>query len=212
MTAALVRCPWPGADPTMLAYHDLEWGVPLVQDEALFGNLLLSGAQAGLSWKTVLLRREGYRRAFAGFDPQAIAQFGEADEARLLADPGIIRNRQKIRSAIQNARAVMRLRETHGSFAAWLWRLLDAPPVQNAWLEPAQLPARSALSDRISRVMLAEGFSFAGTTIIYAWLQSVGGINDHLVSCFRYQPVAQLQLSCPLIPGPAAVPPGRSQS
>ena len=197
----------------MLAYHDQEWGVPLVEDSALFGNLLLSGAQAGLSWKTVLLRREGYRRAFAGFDPLAIAAFGEEDEARLLADPGIIRNRQKVRSALQNARAVVRLRDTaQGSFAGWLWGFLEGPPVQNAWIETTQVPARSALSDRISKAMLAEGFSFAGSTIVYAWLQSVGLINDHLVSCFRYQPVGLLQQHCPLIPAPADGRPDRPQS
>lgn len=208
----MIRCPWPKDDPTLIAYHDLEWGVPLTDDSALFGNLLLSGAQAGLSWKTVLKRREGYRQAFAFFDPHAIACFTDADRSRLLADPGIIRNQQKIRSALQNAQATARLIDTHGSFARWLWQHLEHGPIQNTWQNSTQLPARSPLSDLISKALISEGFSFVGSTIVYAWLQSVGLINDHLQSCFRYEPVGVLQSSCPLNPAPASAPPDKSQS
>lgn len=184
------RCPWclTGArpDPVYVAYHDQEWGVALHDDRALFELLVLEGAQAGLNWLMVLKRREGYRRAFMGLDPGLVARLTEADAERLMQDPGIIRNRQKIAAAIGNARALLAVAEAFGSFDSYLWRFVDHTPVQNAWTEVRQVPARTSLSDALSKDLQARGFKFVGSTIMYAFLQSAGLVNDHLAGCFRH--------------------------
>lgn len=184
------RCPWCGADPLYVRYHDEEWGVPVRDDLRLFEFLVLEGAQAGLSWITILKRREGYRRAFSGFDPEVVARFEEVDVQRLLADPGIIRNRAKIRSAIQNARAFLEVREAYGTFSDYIWRFVDGQPIVNAWTTPAEVPARTELSDAISRDLRARGFSFVGSTITYAHMQATGMVNDHVIGCFRHAELA----------------------
>jgi DNA-3-methyladenine glycosylase I len=181
-----VRCPWCGSDPLYLAYHDQEWGVPLHDEQRLFEMLTLEGAQAGLSWLTILRKREGYRRAFAGFDPQLVAGFGDADVARLLADPGIVRNRLKIASTISNARAVLEVQARYGSLDAFLWGFVDGTPIRNSWRSMAEIPASTPLSDAMSRELKRHGFRFAGTTICYAHMQATGMVNDHLTGCFRY--------------------------
>jgi DNA-3-methyladenine glycosylase I len=180
-----IRCGWPDS-PRMSAYHDTEWGTPVHDDNRLFEMLVLGGAQAGLSWSTILNKRAGYRAAFAGFDPERVAAFGPEDVARLLADPGIVRNRQKIEAAIHNARRVREVRAEWGSLAAYLWSFTDGRPVVNAWRTLAELPARTGLSDRMSRDLKARGFQFAGSTICYAFMQTVGIVNDHTVDCFRH--------------------------
>ena len=178
----LVRCAWCGADPLYQAYHDTEWGVPLHDDRALFELLTLEGAQAGLSWLTVLKKREGYRKAFANFDPAVVARFTDADQARLLADPGIVRSRAKIEATIGNARAYLAIREGEG-FDAWLWRYVDGRPLQNRFAAPAEVPAATPLSETVSKDLKKAGFRFAGPTIVYAFMQAVGMVNDHLVTC-----------------------------
>lgn len=167
----------------MRHYHDTEWGRPLHDERALFEFLILEGAQAGLSWSTILNKRENYRRAFDGFDALRIARYGDADRARLLADAGIVRNRLKIDAAIGNAQAMLRLREAHGSFDAWLWNWVDGAPIVNCWTSAAQLPARTELSDAISKALLKRGFKFVGSTIVYAFMQAVGMVDDHLPGC-----------------------------
>ena len=184
-----IRCPWSGTYPVYVAYHDEEWGVPLHDDRRLFEMLVLEGAQAGLSWLTILKRREGYRRAFDRFDPRKVARYGADDVARLLADDGVIRNRLKIRSAVTNARAFLKVQEEFGSFDRYVWRFVDGRPVQNAWTTLEELPARTALSDAMSKDLKARGFSFVGSTICYAHMQATGMVNDHLVDCFRYRAV-----------------------
>lgn len=186
MDDALRRCPWCGTDPLYVAYHDQEWGVPAHDDRRLFEFLILEGAQAGLSWITILKRREGYRRAFAGFDPARVAAFGEPDVARLLADPGIVRNRAKIASAIANARAFLAVQEEFGSFAAFQWGFVDGQPIVNHWRSLEEVPARTEVSDRFSKALRQRGFSFVGSTICYAHMQAVGMVNDHLVDCHRH--------------------------
>ena len=182
------RCDWSTAGSERLrAYHDEEWGVPVRDDRQLFAKLVLDGAQAGLSWQTILHRQEGYLRAFHGLDPERMARYGARDEARLLADAGIIRNRAKIRSAIGNARAFLALQAAEGSFAEWVWAFVDGEPVRNAWRRQSELPAETPLSQAISKELRRRGFSFVGPTIVYAWLQAVGVVDDHLVSCFRYR-------------------------
>ncbi len=180
------RCPWCGNDPLYVAYHDEEWGVPCHDDRRLFEFLILEGAQAGLSWITILRKREAYRRAFAAFDPEAVARYGETDVARLLADRGIVRNRKKIEAAIGNARAFLEVQEAFGSFNAWLWRFVDGRPVVNRWRSMAEVPAKTPLSQRLSRELAARGLRFVGPTICYAYLQAVGLVNDHLVTCHRH--------------------------
>lgn len=181
------RCPWAGTDPDYIRYHDEEWGVPIRDDRALFELLLLEGAQAGLSWITVLKRREAYRRAFEGCDPERVARYGPDDETRLLMDPGIIRNRLKIASAIRNARAFLTLKQERGSFAEYLWDFSGGRPVVNRWNSVSEIPARTELSDRVSADLKRRGFTFVGSVIVYALLQSAGIVNDHLVSCFRWK-------------------------
>ena len=182
----IIRCPWCGSDPLYVSYHDHEWGVPLHDEQRLFEMLTLEGAQAGLSWLTVLRKREGYRRAFAGFDPQLVAGFGDADVARLLADPGIVRNRLKIASAISNARAVLEVQARYGSLDAFLWSFVDGAPIRNSRRSMAEIPASTPLSDTMSRELKRHGFRFVGTTICYSHMQATGMVNDHLADCFRH--------------------------
>jgi DNA-3-methyladenine glycosylase I len=185
-----IRCAWCGADPLYQAYHDTEWGVPLHDERTLFEFLILEGAQAGLSWLTILKKRAGYRRAFAAFDAERVARYGEADVARLLADPGIVRNRLKIAAAIVNARATLRLREQFGGLDAYFWRFVDGRPLRNAWRDMSQVPARTPLSDAIARDLKQRGFKFVGSTIVYAHMQATGMVNDHTVDCFRHRELA----------------------
>lgn len=186
------RCPWAGSDPLYVAYHDREWGVPSRDDRHLFEMLVLEGAQAGLAWITVLRKRESYRKAFAGFDPEKVARFGPRDVERLLADPGIVRNRLKVASAIGNAKAFLELREEAGSLSRWLWAFVDGRPLQNAFREMREVPARTPLAERISKELLRRGFRFVGPTIVYAYMQAVGLVNDHLVGCPRHRACARL--------------------
>lgn len=182
---SLNRCGWAGSDPLYVAYHDQEWGVPLHDDQRLFELLILEGAQAGLSWITVLKRREGYRRAFDNFDPARVAVFDGEKQAELLIDAGIIRNRLKIDSAVTNARAFLDVQAAFGSFDAYLWRFVDGQPLQNRWQRA--VPASTPLSDRLSKDLKQRGFRFVGTTICYAYMQAVGMVNDHTVDCFRWK-------------------------
>lgn len=193
MPKTRTRCPWSeGVSDAYLAYHDTEWGVPVRDDPVQFEFLVLEGAQAGLSWSTVLHRRDGYRRAFAGFDAAKVARFTPARVAKLLADPGIIRNRLKVESAVTNARAFLRVQDEFGTFGDYLWRFVDGRPVQNAWREQREIPPRTPLSDAISKDLKQRGFRFVGSTIVYAHLQATGLVNDHLVGCFRHAPCAAL--------------------
>lgn len=180
------RCPWCGTDPLYVAYHDEEWGRPLHDDPRLFEFLVLEGAQAGLAWITILKKREGYRRAFAQFDPARVAAFDDADVARLLADPGIVRNRAKIASAIANARAFLAVQAQFGSFDAFLWDFVGGQPIVNTWASLDQVPPRTELSDHLSKSLKKRGFNFVGSTICYAFMQAVGMVNDHLVTCHRH--------------------------
>jgi DNA-3-methyladenine glycosylase I len=180
------RCAWGGQDPLYQAYHDEEWGVPVHDDRLLFEVLVLEGAQAGLSWLTILRKREGYREAFAGFHPEVVAAFGPADVERLVADPRIVRNRLKIQSAIDNARAFLRVQEEFGSFAAYVWGLVDGEIIQNEWRTMAEIPAKTPEAERMSADLKKRGFRFVGPTICYAHMQATGMVNDHTVDCFRY--------------------------
>ncbi|MCB1960269.1 MAG: DNA-3-methyladenine glycosylase I [Rhodocyclaceae bacterium] len=180
------RCPWCGDDPRYVAYHDEEWGVPVHDDRRLFEMLILEGAQAGLSWRTVLYKREAYRAAFDGFDPQLVARYDERDIARLMANPGIVRNQAKIRAAIGNARAFLDLVEREGGFAPWLWAFVDGQAQINRPATLAEVPAATPVSDALSKALKKRGFKFVGSTICYAYMQSVGLVNDHLTGCFRH--------------------------
>jgi DNA-3-methyladenine glycosylase I len=182
----LTRCAWVGQDPLYIAYHDEEWGVPVHDDRLLFEFLVLEGAQAGLSWLTILRKREGYRRAFAGFDPAKVADFGEADVERLLGDSGIVRNRLKIDSAIGNARAFLRVQEEFGSFDAYVWPFVGGETIHNEWRRLEEIPAKTAEAERLSADLKKRGFRFAGPTIMYAHMQATGMVNDHTVDCFRW--------------------------
>jgi DNA-3-methyladenine glycosylase I len=183
------RCEWCGTDPLYVKYHDDEWGLPVHDDRRLFEFLILEGAQAGLSWLTILKKRENYRKAFHGFDPRKIAAYSVRDVQRLLADPGIVRNRLKIESTIGNARGVLEIMDRFGSFDAFIWRYVDYQPKQNAWRSLAELPASTELSDTISKDLKKRGFNFVGSTICYAFMQAVGMVNDHVVDCFRFDEV-----------------------
>jgi DNA-3-methyladenine glycosylase I len=191
----------------MAAYHDEEWGVPVHDDRRWFEKLLLDGAQAGLSWLTILRKREGYRRAFAGFDPRRVAEFTEDDVERLMLDASIVRNRAKIRSAISNARAFLRVQAEEGSFDAFIWRFVAARPVQRRVRVPGDIPARTDLSDAVSRALKSRGFSFVGTTIVYAFMQAAGLVNDHQVGCHRRAAVARLGRPQDTVPSREADPP-----
>ena len=180
-----VRCGWVTANPLYIAYHDREWGVPLHDDRLLFEYLTLEGAQAGLSWLTVLHKRQNYRAAFANFDPATVARFDEADVARLLADPGIIRNRLKINAAIANARVFLSIQREYGSFDSYIWAFVANTPIINDFASLADLPAKTALSDAISKDLRARGMGFVGSTICYAFMQAVGMVNDHTRDCWR---------------------------
>ncbi|HYO96151.1 MAG TPA: DNA-3-methyladenine glycosylase I [Polyangiaceae bacterium] len=182
-----VRCGWAEKDPLYVEYHDSEWGVPVHDDRVLFEFLVLEGAQAGLSWLTILRKRAAYRRAFAEFDPTKVARFDSRKVENLLADPGIVRNRLKVASAVANARAFLAVQQEHGSFAAYQWSFVDGRPIQNAFATLAEVPARTPISDTFSKEMKRRGFSFVGSTILYAHMQAVGMVNDHLVTCFRHR-------------------------
>jgi DNA-3-methyladenine glycosylase I len=179
------RCPWAGDDPEMIAYHDKEWGVPLHDDQRLFEFLILEGAQAGLSWSTILHKRENYRRAFADFDPAKVARLTKRDVARLMKDQGIVRNRLKIESTIQNAKAYLALVKEHGSFDRYLFAFVGGLPIQNRWRTANQIPTSTPISDRLSKDLKKRGFNFIGTTICYAFMQAVGMVDDHVAGCFR---------------------------
>jgi DNA-3-methyladenine glycosylase I len=183
----LIRCAWAGNDQLYRAYHDHEWGVPVHDDRLLFQFLILEGAQAGLSWITILRKREAYCTAFAGFDPERVARFDDSRVAELLTNPGIVRNRLKISAAVTNARAFLSAQEEYGSFDAYLWRFVEGSPIQNAWTSAAQVPASTPLSDTLSRDLKRRGFSFVGGTICYAFMQAVGMVNDHTTNCFRWR-------------------------
>ena len=184
------RCPGAGTDPLYVAYHDEEWGLPSRDDRHLFEMLVLEGAQAGLSWITILRKREGYRKAFAGFDPAKVARFGPLDVERLLGDAGIVRNRLKIESAIGNAKAFLAMQAAEGSFSGWLWRYVDGRPFLGTLREMREIPAKTPLAERISKDLLKRGFRFVGPTIVYAYLQAVGVVNDHLMACPRRREVS----------------------
>ena len=185
------RCGWVGTEPIYIDYHDHEWGVPERDPRALWEKLVLDGFQAGLSWITILKKRENFRRAFAGFDPAAIAGWGEVEVARLLADPGIVRHRGKIEATIGNARAFLEIEAREG-FATYLWDRLDGRPLQNRWASLAEVPAETPLAQAISKDLRARGFRFCGPTITYAFMQAVGMVNDHVVTCPRHGAVAAL--------------------
>jgi DNA-3-methyladenine glycosylase I len=180
-----VRCPWAAGDQ-YIAYHDREWGVPVHDDRLLFEFLILEGAQAGLSWATILKKRDNYRQAFDGFDPVVVAAYGKRKQQQLLADAGIVRNRLKIASAIANAQAFLAVQEQYGSFDAYIWKFVGGQPLQNAWKSLKNVPARTPPSDAMSKDLLGRGFRFVGSTICYAFMQAVGMVNDHLVGCFRH--------------------------
>jgi len=178
------RCPWCGNDPLYRSYHDQQWGIPVHDDTLLFEMLLLEGAQAGLSWLTILRKRENYRHAFDGFNPDKIAAYDDTDRARLLADAGIVRNRLKIESAIKNARAVLRIQQEFGSLDDYFWQFVAGEPVINHWQSMADIPARTPTSDQMSKDLKQRGCNFVGSTICYAFMQATGMVNDHLVDCF----------------------------
>jgi DNA-3-methyladenine glycosylase I len=184
------RCPWATIEPA-ISYHDKEWGVPVRNDRRLFELLILEGAQAGLSWITILRKRTHYRQAFDQFHPQKVAAYGSRDIARLLGNPGIVRNRLKIQAAIQNARSLLAVQEEFGSFDRYLWGFVDGRPVINHWRRMAQVPARTVQSDVISRDLLRRGFKFVGSTICYAFMQATGMVNDHLVTCPRHAKISR---------------------
>ncbi|HOB51349.1 MAG TPA: DNA-3-methyladenine glycosylase I [Acidobacteriota bacterium] len=186
------RCAWCLGDPLYLAYHDLEWGVPLHDDRGLFEFLVLETFQAGLSWLTILKKRDNFRRAFAGFDPKRVARFDGRDRRRLLADAGIVRNRLKVDAAIVNARVFLEVQAAHGSFDRWIWSFTDGRPVVNRWRELREVPAQTPLAATISREMRRLGFRFAGPVVVYSHMQATGMVNDHLVSCYRHAEIRRL--------------------
>lgn len=181
------RCAWCGTDPLYVQYHDEEWGVPVHDDRRHFEFLILEGAQAGLSWSTILKKREHYRAALAGFDPARVARYGRRELARLMNDPGIVRNRLKIEAAARNARAFLGVQEEFGAFDKYVWRFVGGRPIQNRWRQVRQVPATTPESDALSKDLKRRGFSFVGSTIIYAYMQAIGMVNDHTVDCFRHR-------------------------
>lgn len=185
---ALDRCPWCGTDPLYVEYHDREWGVPVHDDRTLFEFIILEGAQAGLSWLTVLRKRENYRRALHGYDIARIAAYDETDMQRLMADAGIVRNRLKIESTVRNARGALRIIAEFGSLDAYFWGFVEHQPIRNGFASMAELPARTELSDALSKDLKKRGFNFVGSTIMYAFMQAVGMVDDHLKTCHRYCP------------------------
>lgn len=181
------RCPWCLKSDLYIRYHDEEWGVPVHDDRTHFEFLILEGAQAGLSWSTILNKREGYRKCFADFDPEKVARFSEKRIAKILLDPGIVRNRLKVNSAVNNARKFLEVQDEFGSFDAYIWRFVDGKPIVNQWARNDQVPPTSKESDALSKDLIKRGFKFVGSTVMYAHLQACGLINDHLTSCFRYR-------------------------
>lgn len=186
--SSVKRCEWvPNNDPLYQRYHDEEWGVPVHDDRKLFEFLILDGAQAGLSWRTILHKRENYRKAYDGFDPQKVARYDEQKIAQLLSDPGIVRNRLKVRASVENARAFLKVQEEFGSFDAFIWQFVGGKPRQNRWKSLSEIPARTPESDAMSKELKRRGFKFVGSTICYAFMQAAGMVNDHVVDCFRYR-------------------------
>ena len=183
------RCSWPGEDPLYIEYHDRDWGVPVFNDRLLFEFLVLEGFQAGLSWLTILKKRENFRRAFAGFDPANVARFSAAKVEKLLQDPGIIRNRQKVAAAVVNARQFLAVQQEHGSFSDYIWSFTGGTPIVNAWKSDGAIPAQTDLSVTISNDLKRRGFKFVGPTIVYAHMQATGMVNDHTIDCFRHREV-----------------------
>ncbi len=194
MDASLIRCGWRGmaGDALYEAYHDAEWGVPERDARALWEKLVLDGFQAGLSWITILRKREAFRAAFDRFDPETVARYGETERARLMADPGIVRSNAKIDAAIESARRFLDMREKGEDFAAFCWSFTDGKPIQNAWEAVGQVPAQTPLAVELSKALKAKGFKFVGPVIVYAWMQAVGMVNDHLTCCHRYAPIAAM--------------------
>jgi DNA-3-methyladenine glycosylase I len=188
---ATSRCAWCGSDPLYVRYHDEEWGVPVHDDRRHFEFLILEGAQAGLSWITILRKRENYRAAFAQFDPERVARFGKRDVERLLGDPGIVRNRLKVEGAVKNARAFLAVQEAFDGFDNYVWRFVRGRPIRNRWARMQDVPATSSESDALSKDLKKRGFTFVGSTIVYAHMQAVGMVNDHVVDCFRHQQVGR---------------------
>ena len=185
----MTRCAWSTNNPLMIEYHDTEWGVPLHDDRKLFEFLILEGMQAGLSWNTILNKRENFRKAFANFDPVKVARFGQRDVTRLLKDAGIIRNRLKIAAAINNAQRFLEVQKEFGSFDAYIWRFVAGRPIKNAFKTLKEIPAKTLLSDAISKDLIQRGFKFVGSTIVYAHMQATGMVNDHTIDCFRVDEV-----------------------
>lgn len=186
---AINRCGWTGEDALMQKYHDTEWGVPQFNDTILFEYIVLDAAQAGLSWKTVLHKRENYRTAFDNFEPEKIAQYTDKDRERLLSNPGIIRNKLKVESAITNAQAYLRIVEKEGSFHAYIWKFVDEKAIQNSWKNLSDIPAKTPEAEKMSKDLIQNGFKFVGPTICYAFMQAAGMVNDHLIDCFRNKEV-----------------------
>lgn len=186
------RCHWCGDDPLYVRYHDEEWGVPEYDDQRLFAKLVLDGAQAGLSWITILRKRENYWRAFDNFNPEKIARYDEIKIAELLQNPGIVRNRLKVQSAVKNAQGYLEIMEKEGSFSTFLWGFVDGRSRQNSWLSMEEVPTETKESQAMSKALKKRGFSFVGPTIIYAFMQAVGMVNDHIISCFRYEEISSL--------------------
>lgn len=193
-TSKIIRCGWAGEDPLYVRYHDEEWGVPVFDDRKLFEFLVLEGAQAGLSWITILRKRENYRKAFAGFDPRKVARFGPREVQRLLQDPGIVRNRLKVESTIRNAAAFLKVQKEFGSFADYSWAFVGGKPRHNAFKSLKEIPAKTEISDAFSKDMKKRGFNFVGSTILYAHMQAVGMVNDHLVGCLRHREIKRLNI------------------
>jgi len=189
--STIIRCDWCGDDPLYTRYHDKEWGVPLHDDRELFEMLILEGAQAGLAWITILRKRDTYRAAYDNFDPRKIARYTDAKKRRLLADPGIVRNRLKVDASITNAKAFLEVVEEFGSFDRYLWQVAGGKPIRNKWKRMRDLPTKTAESDAMSRDLKKRGFKFVGSTICYAFMQAVGMVNDHTIDCFRYDKVAR---------------------
>jgi DNA-3-methyladenine glycosylase I len=192
MSGPKIRCAWPGHASLYICHHDQEWGVPIYDSRALWEHLVLDGFQAGLSSLTVLRKRDNFRAAFAGFDPERIARFSEQDIDRLMLDPGIIRSRAKIHAAVNNARACLELRDAGHVFSTWIWSFTDGTPIQNAWETQGDVPTVTPLATEISTALKAKGFKFVGPTMVYAWMQAAGLVNDHIVSCFRHAEVKRL--------------------
>lgn len=192
MPRAKERCSWCGTDPDYVAYHDEEWGVPLYDDRKLFEFLLLEGAQAGLSWITILRKRENYRKAYQDFDPEKIARWRPAKIESLLKDPGIVRNRLKVEGAKKCAKAYLQIVKEHGNFRDWIWQFVDGKPIQNEFRSLAEVPAQTEEAVAMSKALKKAGFTFVGPTICYAFMQATGMVNDHVVGCYRYRPVQKL--------------------